>query len=158
MKRKLNKDEYNALLNAFSGDSFTFKKLSHQSRLFRATYLFVNVYALSTMLLYFLISNFLLEYINQDLLRSGYLDVLGARAFTLFFLLGAFNIAFFFGVGFRLIVSIIVLYTANATVEQLITLFNSFSLYDVPILSAHTLSRPLFILGLLAVMFSYRDT
>lgn len=158
MKQQLNKDEYNALLNVFSGETFTFKKLTHQSRLFRATYLFVNVYALSMMLLYFLVANFLLEYTNQDLVRSGYLDVLGARAFTFLFLLGAFNIAFFFGVGFKLVVSIIVLYTANVTFEQLITLFNSFSLHDVPILSAYTLSRPLFILGLLAVMFSYRDT
>lgn len=158
MKQQLNKDEYNALLNVFSGETFTFRKLTHQSRLFRATYLFVNVYALSTMLLYFSISNFLLEYVNQDLVRIGYIDVLASRAFMLFFLLGAFNIAFFFGVGFKLVVSIIVLYTANVTVEQLITLFNSFSLHDVPILSTHTLSRPLLIFCLLAVMFSYRDT
>lgn len=158
MKHKLNKDEYNALLNVFSGESFTFKKLSHQSRFFRAAYLFVNVYALSMMLLYFLVSNFLLEYTNQDLVRSGYLNVLGARALMFFLMLGAFNISFFFGVSFKIIVTLILLYSANVTVEQLITLLNSFSLHDVPILSAYTLSRPLFILGLVAVLFTYRET
>ena len=100
MKRKLDDEEYQALLNVFNGQTSGFRKVANQSLKFKVAFYFVNTYAVSMMLVYYIVANFLLEHINPEFVQHHYLDLLGKRAFVFFWLLGAFNMAFYFGIGF----------------------------------------------------------
>ena len=158
MKRKLDDEEYQALLNAFDGQKFSFRKTSSQSMPFRVSFYFMNIYAVSMMLVYYIVSNYFLEHINLQFLEHHYLDLLERRAFIFLWLLGAFNMAFYFGVGFRLVVGIILLYTINATFSQLIVINSDLGFAETPIFSAYALSRPLFMLATLGALIFYKDT
>ena len=157
MSRKLSKEEYDAFLNAISMKGFTLRRLSDQSRLFRASFHFVNFYALSMMLLYLFTSQFLMDHINPRLVQDGYITLFSTRLSIFFWLLGSFNIAFYFGISFRILVSIIFLYTLNITVEQIFMIYGSFRISEVPILAAYTLSRPLVMLALILILRTHRD-
>ena len=66
MKRKLDDEEYQALLNVFDGQKVSFRKTSSQSMPFRVSFYFMNIYAISMMLTYYIAANYLLEYINPQ--------------------------------------------------------------------------------------------
>ncbi len=157
MKRKLDDEEYQALLNVFDGQKVSFRKTSSQSMPFRVSFYFMNIYAISMMLVFYIVSNYLLEYINPQFLDHHYLDVLEKRAFIFIWLLGAFNMAFYFGVGFRLVVGVILLYSINATFSQIIVIHRNFGFAETPIFSAYALSRPLFMLATLGTLIFYKD-
>ena len=125
---------------------------------FRVSFYFMNIYAISMMLTYYIVANYLPEYINPKFLEHHYLDLLERRAFIFLWLLGAFNMAFYFGVGFRLVVGIILLYTINATFSQLIVIHSDLGFAETPIFSAYALSRPLFMLATLGALIFYKDT
>jgi hypothetical protein len=76
MKRKLDDEEYQALLNVFDGQKVSFRKTSSQSMPFRVSFYFMNIYAISMMLVFYIVSNYLLEYINPQFLDHHYLDLL----------------------------------------------------------------------------------
>jgi hypothetical protein len=158
MKRKLDDEEYQALLNAFDGQQFSFRKTSSQSMPFRISFYFMNIYAVSMMLVYYIVANYLLEYINPQFLEHHYLDFLERRAFIFLWLLVAFNMAFYFGVGFRFAVGVILLYSINATFSQIIVIHSNFSFAEMPIFSAYALSRPLFMIATLGALIFYKDT
>ena len=157
MKRKLDDEEYQALLNVFSGQASGFRKMSDQILKFKVAFYFVNIYAVSMMLVYYIVANFLLEHINPEFVQHHYLDLLGKRGFVFFWLLGAFNMAFYFGIGFRFTVGVMLLYTINATFEQFLVIHSTFGLLETPIFSAYALSRPVFMLALLGLLLFYKD-
>jgi hypothetical protein len=157
MERKLDDEEYQALLNAFNGQKVSFRKTSSQSMPFRFSFYFMNIYAISMMLVLYIVSNYFLEYINPKFLEHHYLDLLEKRAFIFLWLLGAFNMAFYFGIGFRLAVGIILLYSINATFSQIIVIYSNFGFAETPIFSAYALSRPLFMIATLGTLIFYKD-
>jgi small-conductance mechanosensitive channel len=118
----------------------------------------MNIYAVSMMLVYYIVANYLLEYINPQFIEHHYLDLLEKRAFIFLWLLGAFNMAFYFGVGFRLIVGVILLYSINATFSQIIVIHSNFGFAETPIFSAYALSRPLFMIATVGALIFYKDT
>jgi hypothetical protein len=124
---------------------------------FKVAFYFVNTYAVSMMLVYYIVANFLLEHINPEFVQHHYLDLLGKRGFVFFWLLGAFNMAFYFGIGFRFTVGVMLLYTINATFEQFLVIHSTFGLLETPIFSAYALSRPVFMLALLGLLLFYKD-
>ncbi|CAM8670290.1 hypothetical protein MCEREM30_00688 [Paracoccaceae bacterium] len=161
MKRKLDDEEYQALLNAFDGQKFSFRKTSSQSMPFRVSFYFMNIYAISMMLVYYIVANYLLDYINPQFLEHHYLDLLERRAFIFLWLLGAFNMAFYFGVGFRVVAGVILLYSINATFSQIIVIHSNFGFFnfaETPIFSAYALSRPLFMIATVGALIFYKDT
>jgi hypothetical protein len=109
------------------------------------------------MLVLYIVSNYFLEYINPKFLEHHYLDLLEKRAFIFLWLLGAFNMAFYFGIGFRLAVGIILLYSINATFSQIIVIYSNFGFAETPIFSAYALSRPLFMIATLGTLIFYKD-
>ncbi len=158
MKRKLDDEEYQALLNVFDGQKFSFCKTSSQSMPFRVSFHFMNIYAVSMMLVFYIVSNYFLEHINPQFLEHHYLDLLEKRAFIFLWLLGAFNMAFYFGVGFRLVAGVILLYSINATFSQIIVINSNFGFAETPIFSAYALSRPLFMIATVGALIFYKDT
>jgi len=161
MKRKLDDEEYQALLNVFDGQKFSFRKTSSQSMPFRVSFYFMNIYAISMMLFYYIVVNYLLEDINPQFLEHHYLDLLERRAFIFIWLLGAFYMAFYFGVGFRVVVGVILLYSINATFSQIIVIHSNFGFFnfaETPIFSAYALSRPLFMIATVGALIFYKDT
>ena len=157
MERKLDDEEYQALLNVFDGQKVSFRKTSSQHMPFRVSFYFMNIYAISIMLVLYIVSNYFLEYINPKFLEHHYLDLLEKRAFIFLWLLGAFNMAFYFGIGFRLAVGIILLYSINATFSQIIVIHSNFGFAETPIFSAYALSRPLFMIATLGTLIFYKD-
>jgi hypothetical protein len=103
------------------------------------------------------VANFLLEHINPEFVQHSYLDLLGKRAFVFFWLLSAFNMAFYFGIGFRFTVGVLLLYTINATFEQFLVIHSNFGIFETPIFSAYALSRPVFMLALLGLLLFYKN-
>ncbi|MEY3534372.1 MAG: hypothetical protein RI979_2398 [Pseudomonadota bacterium] len=73
MKRKLDDEEYQALLNVFNGQTSGFRKVANQSLKFKVAFHFVNIYAVSMMLVYFITANFLLDHINPEFVQHKYL-------------------------------------------------------------------------------------
>ena len=161
MKRKLDDEEYQALLNVFDGQKVSFRKTSSQSMPFRVSFYFMNIYAVSMMLMYYIVSNYFLEHINLQFLEHHYLDLLERRAVIFIWLFGAFNMAFYFGVGFRVVVGVILLYSINATFSQIIVIHSNFGFFnfaETPIFSAYALSRPLFMIATVGALIFYKDT
>jgi hypothetical protein len=71
MKRKLDDEEYQALLNVFSGQASGFRKMSDQILKFKVAFYFVNIYAISMVLVYYIVANFLLEHINPEFVQHS---------------------------------------------------------------------------------------
>jgi hypothetical protein len=157
MKRKLTQEETDAFLEAVEVGRFSFRRLRDQSRLFRLCYYFINFYAFAMFLLYLVSTQFFLENLNQELVKNGYIQVLGTRAFVFFWITGIFNMAYYFGISFRLVASVVLLYTLNVTAEHAFTLYSTYAIQEVPILSVYALSRPFFMLALIIVIATYRD-
>jgi hypothetical protein len=158
MKRKLDDEEYQALLNVFDGQKVSFRRTSSQSMPFRVSFYLMNIYAISMILTYYIVTNYLLEYVNPKFVEHHYLDFLERRAFIFIWLLWAFNMAFYFGVGFRIVVGVILLYSINATFSQIIVIHSNFGFAEAPIFSAFALSRPLFMIAALGALIFYKDT
>lgn len=157
MKPKLSKEEYEALLESFDVENFKLRKLAAQSRPFKVAYLFINVYAIGMILLYLIVTQFFLENANQDLVENGYVNTVGTRAFVFFWMIFLFNVTFYFGLGFRVMTSVMLIYTINVTFEIVFTLLSTFTLAEMPFLTPYVLSRPILILTLSIAAYTYRD-
>lgn len=158
MKPKLSKEEYEALLGAFSIENFRLRKLSEESKPFKIAYLFVNIYSIVMIAAYVIITQFFLEHVNKELIESGYVKALGARAFLFAWMLFGFNAAYFFGLAFRLVTLVIFLFTIDVTFQYIFTLQSTYSLPDLPLLGPYIISRPIFMLALAFILYTYRDS
>ena len=58
MKRKLDDEEYQALLNMFGKETLSIRRTASQGALFRFSFYLINSYALLILVTYFLISNY----------------------------------------------------------------------------------------------------
>jgi len=157
MKSKLSKEEYEALLESFDVENFKLRKLAAQSHPFRVAYLVINVYSIGMILLYFIVTQFFLENVNQDLVENGYVNTVGTRVLLFFWMIFLFNVTFYFGLGFRVMTSVMLLYTINVTFEHAFALLSTYTLAELPILTPYVLSRPILILTLAIAAYTYRD-
>ena len=58
MNKKLNDEEYHAFLQMFDGQSVQIRRLSTQSKIFRLSFRFVNIYSFSFICIFFFMTKF----------------------------------------------------------------------------------------------------
>ena len=157
MNKKLNDEEYHAFLQMFDWQSVQMRRLSTQSKIFRLSFRFVNIYSFSFICIFFLMTKFFADAINKDILTEGYVVVLSARAYISLWLLAGFNIAYYFNFYFRFIVVLMLMYLLNATIDQTLLFSLHYDYAQKPILAAFYLTRPFFIFALLVTLFKYDE-
>jgi hypothetical protein len=154
---KLSQKEVNAFLTAFDPPSTELKSLSDQSYFFVLAYYFVNLYAAIAFSLYFIFEILFLPGTGGGL-QNDYIKELLIRDFSFFWVLGAINLAFFFGCSFRFIVIVTLLYVINLMVEQFFILYSTFDEMDMSIFTIYIMSRPLFFVGLIILGKTYQES
>lgn len=157
MKRKLDDEEYQALLNMFGKETLSIRRTASQGALFRFSFYLINSYALLILVTYLLISNYFTGEINPVILENNYVELLGRREFAFFWIMSAFNLSFYFGVSFRFVTSVVLMYTVNATFDQFLIMYDHYNVEDIPMFSAFFFSRPILILALILALKSYKD-
>jgi hypothetical protein len=157
MNKKLNDEEYHAFLQMFDGQSVQIRRLSTQSKIFRLSFRFVNIYSFSFICIFFLMTKFFADAINKDILTEGYVVVLSARAYISLWLLAGFNIAYYFSFYFRFFVVLMLMYLLNATIDQTLLFLLHYDYAQKPILAAFYLTRPFFIFALIVTLFKYDE-
>jgi hypothetical protein len=157
MKEKLDDEEYQAIINVFSTQEVNLRRTAHQDLAFRISFYFANIYAATLFSAFYIISNFLTDQVNPVFLEHQYLNLLEKRILIFFWLLGAFNMAFYFGHGFRLVASVILTYVIFINFEQALVIHGSLRLSDTPIFLTYVISLPFFIFAALGTIVFYRD-
>jgi uncharacterized protein YhhL (DUF1145 family) len=157
MKEKLNDEEYQAIINVFSAQEVNLRRTAHQDLAFRVSFYFANIYAATLISAFYIISSFLTDQINPIFLEHQYLNLLEKRIFMFFWLLGAFNMSFYFGYGFRLVASVILTYIIYINFEQAVVIHGTLRFSDTPIFLAYVISLPFFIFAALGTIVFYRD-
>ena len=157
INKKLNDEEYHAFLQMFDGQSVQIRRLSTQSKIFRLSFRFVNIYSFSFICIFFFMTKFFADAINKDILTEGYVAVLSARAYVSLWLLVGFNIAYYFSFYFRFFVVLMLMYLLNATIDQTLLFLLHYDYAQKPILAAFYLTRPFFIFALIVTLFKYDE-
>ncbi len=157
MNKKLNDDEYHAFLQMFDRTSVQIRRLATQSKIFRVSFRFVNIYAICFIGVFVFMKRFFADAINQDIITEGYLAVLSARANITIWLLVGFNIAYYFNFYFRFFVVLMLMYLLNATIDQTLLFSVHYDYAEKPILAAFYFTRPLLIFALLVTLFKYDE-
>lgn len=157
MKRKLDDEEYQALLNMFGKDDLKIRSVSVQSNAFKYAFYFINIFAIFVIIIFLYISSIYGPSINSQNLDTAYLEVFDRRAFVFFWLLSAFNLSFYFGLGFRFVATVALIYLLNASIDRFLVMYYSdFFAYTQGLLVLAA-SRPLAIIALLIVIIKYVD-
>jgi hypothetical protein len=157
MKIKLDDEEYQALLNMFSNETLNIRRTSNQSMFFRFNFYLINTYAAAIILIYFLISNYFTGAINPQLVESNYETFLGRRAIAFLWIISAFNLSFYFGMSFRFVSTIALMYVLNATFDQFLIMYAHYNATELPIFSIFFFSRPILIIALIFAIKTYKD-
>lgn len=140
-----------------NGASVQIRKLSDQDPIFRYSFYFVNVYSLSVIFLFFIMSGFFADAIDKNLFTEKYISVLRSRAYVSLWLIAAFNIAFFFRFYFVFFAALMIMYLINATIDQSLIFYSYKDFSNSPLLLAFYISRPFLILTLIVAVFKYDD-
>lgn len=140
-----------------NGASVQIRKLSDQGLIFRYSFYFVNVYSLSVIFLFFIMSGFFADAIDKNLFTEKYISVLRSRAYVSLWLIAAFNIAFFFRFYFVFFAALMIMYLINATIDQTLIFYSYKDFSNSPLLLAFYISRPFLILTLIVAVFKYDD-
>jgi len=157
MKRKLDDEEYQALLNMFGKDDLKIRSVSVQSNAFKYAFYFINIFAIFIIIIFLYISKIYEPSINSQNLDTAYLEVFDRRAFVFFWLLSACNLSFYFGLGFRFVATVALIYVLNASIDRFLVMYYSDFFADTQGLLMLAASRPLAIIALLIVIIKYVD-
>jgi len=157
MKRKLDDEEYQALLNMFGKDDLKIRSVSVQSNAFKYAFYFINIFAIFIIIVFLYISKIYEPSINSQNLDTAYLEVFDRRAFVFFWLLSACNLSFYFGLGFRFVATVALIYLLNASIDRFLVMYYSDFFADTQGLLMLAASRPLAIIALLIVIIKYVD-
>ena len=128
-----------------------------QSSSFRLIFSFINLYALITIALFFLVKGNLVGGVNTNFLeQGGFLYVLNARAIILLILLIFLNVSAYYNYGFKYACLFLIVYMLNSAIDNAVLFSGFMHLSDRPYLSAFTITRPLFIISLFWVMMVHK--
>jgi hypothetical protein len=128
-----------------------------QSSTFRLILSFINLYALITIALFFLVKGNLVGGVNTNFLeQGGFLYVLNARAIILLLLLIFLNISAYYNYGFKYASLVLIVYMLNSAIDNAVLYSGFMHLTDRPYLSAFAITRPLFIISLFWVMIIHK--
>ena len=128
-----------------------------QSSTFRLILSFINLYALITIALFFLVKGNLVGGVNTNFLeQGGFLYVLNARAIILLLLLIFLNVSAYYNYGFKYACLVLIVYMLNSAIDNAVLYSGFMHLADRPYLSAFAITRPLFIISLFWVMIIHK--
>jgi len=127
-----------------------------QSSTFRLILSFINLYALITIALFFLVKGNLVGGVNTNFIEQGFLYVLNARAVILLLLLIFLNMSAYYNYGFKYACLVLIVYMLNSAIDNAVLFSGFMHLTDRPYLSAFTITRPLFIISLFWVMIIHK--
>ena len=155
------KDKKNLEFAAIFGDASNSqsKDKDHivQSSTFRLILSFINLYALITIALFFLVKGNLVGGVNTNFLeQGGFLYVLNARAIILLLLLIFLNVSAYYNYGFKYACLVLIVYMLNSAIDNAVLYSGFMHLTDRPYLSAFAITRPLFIISLFWVMIIHK--
>ena len=129
-----------------------------QSSSFRLIFSFINLYALITIALFFLVKGNLVGGVNTNFLeQGGFLYVLNARAIILLLLLIFLNVSAYYNYGFKYACLVLIVYMLNSAIDNAVLYSGFMHLADRPYLSAFAITRPLFIISLFWVMIIHKN-
>ena len=129
-----------------------------QSSSFRLIFSFINLYALITIALFFLVKGNLVGGVNTNFLeQGGFLYVLNARAIILLLLLIFLNVSAYYNYGFKYACLVLIVYMLNSAIDNAVLFSGFMHITDRPYLSAFTITRPLFIVSLFWVMIIHKN-
>ena len=128
-----------------------------QSSTFRLILSFINLYALITIALFFLVKGNLVGGVNTNFIeQGGFLYVLNARAIILLLLLIFLNASAYYNYGFKYACLVLIVYMLNSAIDNAVLYSGFMHLTDRPYLSAFAITRPLFIIALFWVMIIHK--
>ena len=128
-----------------------------QSSTFRLILSFINLYALITIALFFLVKGNLVGGVNTNFLeQEGFLYVLNARAVILLLLLIFLNASAYYNYGFKYACLVLIVYMLNSAIDNAVLYSGFMHLTDRPYLSAFAITRPIFIISLFWVMIIHK--
>ena len=128
-----------------------------QSSTFRLILSFINLYALITIALFFLVKGNLVGGVNTNFLeQGGFLYVLNARAIILLLLLIFLNVSAYYNYGFKYACLVLIVYMLNSAIDNAVLYSGFMHLTDRPYLSAFAITRPLFIIALFWAMVIHK--
>jgi len=128
-----------------------------QSSTFRLILSFINLYALITIALFFLIKGNLVAGVNTNFLdQEGFWHILNSRAIILLVLLVFLNASAYCNYGFKYACLVLIVYMLNSAIDNAVLFSGFMHLTDRPYLSAFTITRPLFIISLFWVMIIHK--
>ena len=129
-----------------------------QSSTFRLILSFINLYALISIALFFLVKGNLVGGINTNFIeQGGFLYVLNARAILLLLFLIFLNVSAYYNYGFKYACLVLIVYMLNSAIDNAVLFSGFMHLTDRPYLSAFTITRPLFIISLFWVMIIHKN-
>ena len=128
-----------------------------QSSTFRLILSFINLYALISIALFFLVKGNLVGGVNTNFIeQGGFLYVLNARAIILLLLLIFLNVSAYYNYGFKYACLVLIVYMLNSAIDNAVLYSGFMHLTDRPYLSAFAITRPLFIISLFWVMIIHK--
>ena len=128
-----------------------------QSSTFRLILSFINLYALITIALFFLVKGNLVGGVNTNFIeQGGFLYVLNARAIILLLLLIFLNASAYYNYGFKYACLVLIVYMLNSAIDNAVLYSGFMHLTDRPYLSAFAITRPLFIIALFWAMVIHK--
>lgn len=157
MKRRLDDEEYQALLNMFGRKDAKLRSLKSQKKIFQSAFHFVNIFSFLIIIIFLFISAIYSSEINSGGLESVYIEVFDRRAVVFFWLLSAFNLSFFFGISFRFVATVALIYVLNASIDRFLVMYYTDFFATIPSLLVLAASRPLVLIALMIVIIKYVD-
>ena len=150
--------EFATILGNFPNSQSKGKDHIVQSSTFRLILSFINLYALISIALFFLVKGNLVGGINTNFIeQGGFLYVLNARAILLLLFLIFLNVSAYYNCGFKYACLVLIVYMLNSAIDNAVLFSGFMHITDRPYLSAFTITRPLFIISLFWVMIIHKN-
>ena len=159
MNKKHTKNlEFATILGNVSNSQSNDKDHIVQSSTFRLIFSFINLYALITIALFFLIKGNLVAGVNTNFLdQEGFWHILNARAIILLVLLIFLNASAYYNYGFKYACLVLIVYMLNSAIDNAVLFSGFMHITDRPYFSAFSATRPLFVIALFWVMIIHKD-
>ena len=150
---KVSDIEMSAILAAFAESREVKANFIYQSKTFKALIIFCNIYALTSLVIYYLFWNNI-----HASLEASVQVVLSGRANVMFWLLVSMNMSAYFNVGFKALCLISIIYTLNSTIDNAVLFSGLLDFDDHSYFSIFVISRPIMFVVLAWMALSFRDS
>ena len=157
---KVSDIEMSAILAAFAESREVKANLIYQSKTFMALIIFCNIYVFTSLVIYYLFgSNIHASGSNiRASLGADFRFVFDGRANVMFWLVVSMNISAYFNVGFKALCLISLVYTLNATIDNVVLFSGLLDFDDHSYFSMFIISRPIMFVVLAWMALSFRDS